>query len=209
MVRIETSPSVAWKASSDNADNTRLERIFVFFTQLQINLTEGTPFNIAVHEEVASYYGIPSVSFASEVYKLITLGEVQWVDLAPDRVHPNDAGHGLYAKILQAYLEGALVENADADMDKECTNRQEVVSLPPPVDPNNYEYAVMMEVDAADCFDRFEWRNLTSEPLMNWRYETRHLYTNMCDASLSFTAYGQSAGFYCYAGRTRGYLSMR
>lgn len=35
------------------------------------NLTGYKPFNIAVHEEVADHYGIPSIDCAAKVYTMI------------------------------------------------------------------------------------------------------------------------------------------
>ncbi|CAN7269344.1 SGNH/GDSL hydrolase family protein [Paenibacillus sp. LjRoot153] len=170
------------------------------------NLTESTPFNIAVHEEVAAYYEIPSVNFAARVYALLQTDEVRWDDLASDRVHPNDAGHALYASFLREYLNEALGGKKDADGDKDPVriNGQEVVSLLPSLNPNNYEYAAMLEVDPVDGLVGFEWRELSSEPLMNWRYDTRHLYTDTHDASLSFTVHGQRAGILLLCGPDSG-----
>ncbi|NOU67859.1 hypothetical protein GC096_27925 [Paenibacillus sp. LMG 31461] len=180
--------------------------ICLIYTAADKNLTDHTPFNIAVHEEVAAYYAIPSVNFAARVYTLIQSNQVIWDALASDRVHPNDAGHALYAAFVREYLDEVLVERKDSDGDKDPNriNGQEIVSLPPPLNPNNYEYAAMMEADFADRLDGFEWRRLSSEPLMNWRYDTRHLYTDTRDASLSFTVHGQRAGVLLLCGPDTG-----
>ncbi|SFI80103.1 Lysophospholipase L1 [Paenibacillus sp. UNC496MF] len=89
------------------------ELVFVY-TAADKNLTDGVPFNIAVHEEVAAHYGIPSVSFAGGVRDLIRAGETTWEALAPDRVHPNDEGHALYASYANAFLEQAVTAVAEA-----------------------------------------------------------------------------------------------
>lgn len=82
--------------------------ICFLYTGAEKNLTGLKPFNIAVHEEVADYYGIPSVDFAAGVYDGLQFGEYVWAELAPDGYHPNDAGHALYARFLREYLEQAL-----------------------------------------------------------------------------------------------------
>lgn len=84
------------------------ELIFVY-TAADKNLTGYKPFNIAVHEEVADHYGIPSIDCAAKVYTMIHTGELNWKRLAPDRYHPLDAGHALYAGLVQEYLQQAIV----------------------------------------------------------------------------------------------------
>jgi acyl-CoA thioesterase-1 len=180
--------------------------ICLIYTAADKNLTDHMPFNIAVHEEVASYYDIPSVNFAARVYKLIQSKQVTWDALASDRVHPNDEGHALYAAFVREYLDEMLDDRVDSDGDKDPVriNGQEVVSLPHPLNPNNYEYAAMLEADLVGRLEGFEWRELSSEPLMNWRYDTRHLYTDIRDALLSFTVHGQCAGVLLLCGPDSG-----
>ncbi|NQX63025.1 SGNH/GDSL hydrolase family protein [Paenibacillus qinlingensis] len=178
--------------------------ICFIYTAADKNLTVHMPFNIAVHEEVASYYGIPSVNFAARVFTQIQLKQVTWDALASDRVHPNDEGHALYAAFVREYLDVALDVRAVEETDRAGVNRQDALPLPPPLEPNNYEHAAMLEVDMADRMESFEWRELSSEPLMNWRYDTRHLYTDTRDASLSFTVHGQRAGVLLLCGPDSG-----
>jgi acyl-CoA thioesterase-1 len=180
--------------------------ICLIYTAADKNLTDHMPFNIAVHEEVASYYDIPSVNFAARVYKLIQSKQVTWDALASDRVHPNDEGHALYAEFVREYLDERLGDRVDSDGDKDPVriNGQEVVSLPHPLNLNNYEYAAMLEADLVGRLEGFEWRELSSEPLMNWRYDTSHLYTDTRDASLSFTVHGQGAGVLLLCGPDSG-----
>ncbi|WP_145028921.1 SGNH/GDSL hydrolase family protein [Paenibacillus sp. Y412MC10] len=75
------------------------------YTAADKNLGPGVPFNIAVHEEVAAYYGIPSVNYASAIQQGIEEGRWSWKELAPDGVHPNDEGHALYAGFAREFLE--------------------------------------------------------------------------------------------------------
>ncbi|WP_052770429.1 SGNH/GDSL hydrolase family protein [Paenibacillus sp. IHB B 3415] len=84
------------------------ELIFVY-TAADKNLTGYKPFNIAVHEEVADHYGIPSIDCAAKVYTMIHTGELSWKRFAPDGYHPLDAGHALYAGLVQEYLQQAIV----------------------------------------------------------------------------------------------------
>ncbi|QUL56475.1 SGNH/GDSL hydrolase family protein [Paenibacillus tritici] len=80
------------------------ELVFVYMAADK-NLTGYKPFNIAVHEEVAEYYGIPSIDCAAMVYTMIRTGELDWKRFAPDGYHPLDDGHALYAAFVQEYVQ--------------------------------------------------------------------------------------------------------
>lgn len=84
------------------------------YTAADKNLGPGVPFNIAAHEEVAAYYGITSVNYASAIQQGIEEGRWTWKELAPDGVHPNDEGHALYAGFAREFLEPFFETRADA-----------------------------------------------------------------------------------------------
>ncbi|WP_195724446.1 SGNH/GDSL hydrolase family protein [Paenibacillus monticola] len=172
--------------------------ICFLYTAAEKNLTGSRPFNIAVHEEVAGHYGIPSVNFAARIYTQIQAGERVWKELAPDGYHPNDAGHALYAGFLQKYLETALAS------DSMVAHRQEVSSTAP-LDSLNYEYGMMLDGHGADYSEAFENRELKlGDPLMNWRFSTEHIYSDDPEASFSFTVTGQGAGLVLLIGPDTG-----
>ena len=77
------------------------------YTAADKNLTGELPFNIAVHEEVAAHYDVPSVSLAARVYEQIKSGQLRWNELANDGVHPNDSGHALYARYFGALFSSS------------------------------------------------------------------------------------------------------
>ncbi|MNO25302.1 hypothetical protein D3C76_151360 [compost metagenome] len=100
------------------------ELIFVY-TAADKNLTGYKPFNIAVHEEVADHYGIPSIDCAARVYTMIHTGELDWRKFAPDGYHPLDAGHALYAALVQEFLQQAVVQDARQAVEVEVTEAEE------------------------------------------------------------------------------------
>jgi acyl-CoA thioesterase I len=161
------------------------------------NLSEELPFNIAVHEKVASHYDIPSVNFAGKVYASIQTGSTLWEQLAPDRVHPNDAGYAFYASCLRDYLDMALSSNGEGIYDLGTP-------LPLPLDTRSYEYADMVDFSQAERLTGLERKGLKPEPLINWRYDPEHLYTDLPGASFSFTIEGQSAGLLLLCGPDTG-----
>lgn len=93
------------------------------YTAADKNLGPGVPFNIAVHEEVAAYYGILSVNYASAIQQGVEEGRWTWRELAPDGVHPNDEGHALYAgfawEFLKPFFETGAAATAETRLNSE------------------------------------------------------------------------------------------
>ncbi len=175
------------------------ELCFVY-TAADKNLTGYKPFNIAVHEEVAEYYGIPSVDCAARVYTMIHTGELDWKQLAPDGYHPLDTGHALYAACVRDYLEQALVQDTLQPDGLEYPLMPSV-----PLDSRNYEYGRMLDFSTARYSAAFHIRELQpDEPLMNWRFSTAHACTGDTQASFTFTVSGQCAGLVLLCGPDTG-----
>jgi len=175
----------------------RTEIVFVY-TAADKNLAEDIPFNIAVHEEVAIHYGIPSVNFAARIRELVASGEVSWEELANDRVHPNDAGYALYAKYMQEYLELALIDKAASGVDSG------IGGLPLPLEKSSYEHASMQGFQAANSLEGFTVVSVEPGAMMNWRYQIDHLHTEKPGASLTFSVTGQGAGLLLLHGPDSG-----
>lgn len=176
------------------------ELCFVY-TAADKNLTGYKPFNIAVHEEVAEYYGIPSVDCAARVYTMIHTGELDWKKFAPDGYHPLDAGHALYAALVRGYLEQALGQ----DRVLPVGGLEERTTLPVPLDSRNYEYGRMLDYSTAHYSPAFHLGELQpDEPLMNWRFSTAHAWTDDPQAAFTFTVSGQCAGLVLLCGPDTG-----
>ncbi|NBD24257.1 SGNH/GDSL hydrolase family protein [Paenibacillus glycinis] len=200
------------------------ELVFAY-TAADKNLSDTLPFNIAVHEEVAVHYGIASVNFAGGVQDLIRAGRTTWEALAPDRVHPNDEGHQLYASFANAFLEQAADAVADAVAADEgapdpvlvpseianasvVPNREQADDLPVPLDARNYEFAFMADIGPEVASGGFEPQALgADDPLMNWRFATDHLAAEGSRGeSLSFGIEGRRAGIVLLHGPDSGNL---
>jgi acyl-CoA thioesterase-1 len=172
--------------------------ICFLYTAAEKNLSASVPFNIAVHEEVAAYYHIPSVNFAASIYDLIEAGQTRWEELAPDLVHPNDAGYALYAQCVRHFLEGALASYTEGGL------MQSETVLPIPLDDRNDEHAVMLDLNQVSRQEGFTLMNVQPQPLINWRYAAEFLFTEMKGASLSFAVNGRSAGLLLLCGPDTG-----
>jgi acyl-CoA thioesterase-1 len=172
--------------------------ICFIYTGNDRNLTEDQPFHIRVHEEVAAYYGIPSVNFAAPIRDRIKAGMLAWEQLAPDRTHPNDAGYALYGNLLREYLETALLsEEGESGISDDGM-------LPPPLLERNYENAALMDFYAAIEPEGFIICEKAPDPLINWRYPSEHLYTETSGSFFSFTVSGRGAGLLLLCGPDSG-----
>ena len=171
----------------------RTELLFVY-TAADKNLMEPMPFNISVHEEIASYYGIPSVHIAGEVYRRIQAGELVWRELAPDGVHPNDEGHALYAHHVQSFLQQVIL-SVNSREGLAARDLLLPIDPPPPLDPLCGEFASMSSFRSDGPLQGFTIRRLEREPLMNWRFDTEHGYAEGSGSeTFSFVTEGRRAG---------------
>lgn len=170
------------------------------YTAADKNLSGELPFNVAVHEEVASHYGIPSISFAARIRQREYAGEGSWGELANDRVHPNDAGHALYAEYMREMLELVL---GDAER-SEIGDAEGSVSLPKPLIETNFEHAAMHGLRTATESNDFILTGTYPGPMMNWRYKIDHLHSDSPDAGLTLSVTGRSAGLLLLCGPDSG-----
>ncbi|MDF2924133.1 MAG: Ig domain protein group 2 domain protein [Paenibacillaceae bacterium] len=62
-----------------------------------------------VHQEIADYYGIPSINIQAYVEDKVAQGQVSIPGILADSVHPNNAGHELYARYIMECLNNPAV----------------------------------------------------------------------------------------------------
>lgn len=84
------------------------------------------------HNELGAWYGLPHVSVRDTLYRRMLAGEFTRDQLTADGLHPNDAGHGLIAAEITAFLGRVRAEMGEAEED---------VPLPAPVTGSAYERA--------------------------------------------------------------------
>lgn len=58
--------------------------------------------------KIGIHYDLPMVSYHDAVWSEIKAGRLQWSELSPDEVHPNDGGHRLAGELVCGFLEKAL-----------------------------------------------------------------------------------------------------
>lgn len=66
-----------------------------------------------VHKEIGEAYDLPMISYHDAVYPEVAAGTLNWADISPDNIHPNDIGHDIIGQILGRYLDG-VYDNLDS-----------------------------------------------------------------------------------------------
>ena len=88
--------------------------------------------------KIGTHYTLPMISYRDALWPEIKTGKLQWKELSPDIVHPNQNGHSFAGKLLCSYLNQAW--NAC----KKTTNHK-APSLPEPLLTNRYEKCVLYD----------------------------------------------------------------
>ena len=57
------------------------------------------------HKEIGDAYDLPMLSYREAVFPEVSAGTVNWKDISPDNIHPNDIGHMLIGQIISRYLD--------------------------------------------------------------------------------------------------------
>lgn len=68
-----------------------------------------------VHKEIGLAYDLPMLSYREVVYPEVAAGTLNWKDISPDNIHPNDAGHSLIGQLLSRYLDSVYDDLANID----------------------------------------------------------------------------------------------
>ena len=66
------------------------------------------------HLDVAKHYQVPAISYRDALWPLIAADKLEWSDLSPDTVHPNDIGHTYCAALVNQFLADCLAETPAA-----------------------------------------------------------------------------------------------
>ncbi len=70
--------------------------------------TGKTPDYIAVSEQIACHYGIPSLNLARYAADRIMAGDISWEEFSTDGINPTDAGASLYAEATDKFMDALL-----------------------------------------------------------------------------------------------------
>ncbi len=57
------------------------------------------------HREIGAAYDLPMLSYREVVYPEVAAGTLDWKEISPDNIHPNDEGHKLIGQLVSRYLD--------------------------------------------------------------------------------------------------------
>ncbi|WP_167670305.1 SGNH/GDSL hydrolase family protein [Paenibacillus tianmuensis] len=158
--------------------------------------------NVCNHEEVAEHYRLPSVDMATEIYRRMASGSLTWDMISGDGVHPNNAGHLLYAQLLKAFMSAALEavpgpENAAA-------------VLPSRIDSFCYDQGMLVSSLAAEKVKGFRYvTGWSPEKICDWKPPVDILQANAPGAVLRIHFTGTAVGMALMAGMDTGEIVVR
>jgi acyl-CoA thioesterase I len=138
--------------------NPAAELCFIYMadeTTVQNYLTEKAlpSINIAAHERVADYYGLPTLNISQSIAALLGAEAVRWQELSDDAVHPNDYGFALYARLTQKFLA-------------------RILNIPPSVYPSAYLTRPPLDTACYENGESLSWLNIKGlsgwQSVKNW-----------------------------------------
>jgi lysophospholipase L1-like esterase len=139
-----------------------------------------TPNAIRLHGAVARHYGIAEVNVGKALWQAIKDGKGTWETLAPDSVHPSDAGYRIYADVVAAFLEA---HKADAPAPPPVT-------LPAPLTKDPLDKGRLVDATAAEAPGwKVEEKSLAGRT-------PRRLVSDAPGSTLTFKFTGTAVGVY-------------
>lgn len=74
------------------------------------------------HKEIGAAYDLPMLSYRAAVYPEVSAGTLDWKDISPDNIHPNDEGHKLIGQLVSRYLDSVYddldnIDDSDVSFD--------------------------------------------------------------------------------------------
>ncbi|MGC8668959.1 MAG: GDSL-type esterase/lipase family protein [Chthonomonadales bacterium] len=186
--------------------------VYTYVTGFQQDLEKGVcPSAAAVDEAIADHYGIPSVNVALRIAELVREGTVLPVPprdgsgrvlpvpsgtilFSTDGVHPLDAGHQIYAQVVEKALAQAASHPQRA-----------AHTLPEPITRDNWEDAALVPVQPAMLSPG--WRKLPPDDPIARAFHNR--LPEVWEAAkpgdtIAFTLEGTFAGVYDVMGPDAG-----
>jgi hypothetical protein len=159
-------------------------------------------------EELAEYYGIPSINAGIEVARLYAQKRLllsadpsenaHTIVFTKDHTHPlAESGHPLYGSIVVKYL--AKMQSV------ETVTRH---TLPAPYQLSNWQMATFVDLSQATL--QGEWKKLSAgdEVFDRFQKDFPSIYKGMPDASLEFRFKGSFLGFYDCIGPESGVIAI-
>lgn len=95
----------------------------------------------SVHAQIGAAYDLPIIRYKDTVLPEIAAGHLQWADISPDDIHPNDRGHAIIAALFAAYFSGVRETLSSVDT-------SDLAFSAPPVTVDKYRTARLLDSTA-------------------------------------------------------------
>lgn len=145
---------------------------------------------VAMAEELAAHYNIPSVNLARAAYDAIAKGELTYKEFSADGLEPTDAGAKIYNRTLDAFIDDLVkVQNPDGKIVRH--------TLPKPL-TETLDSARAVAYEHASITRKGSWQDGQESPVTPFRHI---LIANKIGDELTFKFTGTEVGIFDVAAR--------
>ncbi|MDD4972297.1 MAG: SGNH/GDSL hydrolase family protein [Paludibacter sp.] len=143
-----------------------------------------TPEYIRISEQLADYYGIPSLNLAKYAADKIIAGEITFEAFSADGINPTDAGAKIYAEAVAKFTDSLMTAYPVPDVPKE-------VVLPKCLFPGTNENGRIVAYENPEVKKSKEWKPGQKSPIVPFRHL---LTTDQVGATLRLKFKGSEIG---------------
>jgi len=161
------------------------------------------PFEVKTHRQLASYYGLPFINLAKEVFDRIKHGEFTWKDDFKD-LHPSPYGQNIYYQSVKT-----LLQLSEKDYKTGIVN----TILPEPLDESVYEKGIYVDIHQATDLRGFtvaeNWEPTDQRETRAGFVNIPVLETTQIGSSFTFSFTGNAVGIAILSGPDAGIIEYR
>lgn len=124
---------------------------------------------------IGEAYGVPMISYHNVIHKLIADGKIEWKDISPDDIHPNDRGHAICASLIASYLDNV--------KERYVSLSKEIQAVPEALYGERYMEAEFYTAASIEADELGDWQ---IDPSLNYYHLNTGWITKAAGAPLSF-----------------------
>ncbi len=124
---------------------------------------------------IGEAYGVPMISYHNVIHKLIADGKIEWKDISPDDIHPNDRGHAICASLIASYLDNV--------KERYVSLSKEIQAVPEALYGERYMEAEFYTAASIEADELGDWQ---IDPSLNYYHLNTAWVTKAAGAPLSF-----------------------
>ncbi len=109
----------------------------------------------AWESRIGEHYGLPAVSYKNLIGPALDAGQLTWLEVSGDSVHPNDRGHAFAGKLLQILLQ----------RERDRHPVETALGMPAPLVSDLFEHCALSEADVLTPVVNQGWR-LEKDPAL-------------------------------------------